>query len=167
MARTSFSGPVASTNGFIPTSRVSVTATGALSAAAVETGYITHTGAGAIVLTLPAPLTVAGPPSVQGIVPRLNAVAGQKLDFVVDCRNGGNVTIAVAAPATAILSDAASTAASAVAFGRVVITGGANGSVGKFTLIFTGGDAAPTVANPQPNQGIPGSATGYVLSRTA
>ena len=55
MARTTFSGPVASTNGFIPTSAVAidVTPAAAITAAQLATGKITSTSAAAVAITLP------------------------------------------------------------------------------------------------------------------
>ena len=168
MARTTFSGPLASANGSIHNGRVSIGATGTISAAALATtGYITCTSVAATTITLPIAVTVAGPPSVQGLVPALNASAGQKFTFIVDNTAGAaNVTIAIAAGAANALSDAATVAASAVAFGRLVVASGVTG-MAQFTLMFTGGLTAPTVANPQPNQALPGTATGYTLTRTA
>ena len=167
MARTTFSGPVASANGSIHNGRVSIGATGTISSAALATtGYITCTSAAATTITLPIAVT-AGVPAVQGLVPALNASAGQKFTFIVDNTAGASaVTIAIAAGAANALSDAATVAASAVAFGRLVVASGVTG-MAQFTLMFTGGLTAPTVANPQPNQALPGTATGYTLTRTA
>ena len=165
MARTTFSGPVASANGSIHNGRVSIGATGTISSAALATtGYITCTSAAATTITLPIAVTAG---VVQGLVPALNASAGQKFTFIVDNTAGASaVTIAIAAGAANALSDAATVAASAVAFGRLVVASGVTG-MAQFTLMFTGGLTAPTVANPQPNQALPGTATGYTLTRTA
>ena len=165
MARTTFSGPLASANGSIHNGRVSIGATGTISAAALATtGYITCTSAAATTITLPIAVTAG---VVQGLVPALNASAGQKFTFIVDNTAGASaVTIAIAAGAANALSDAATVAASAVAFGRLVVASGVTG-MAQFTLMFTGGLTAPTVANPQPNQALPGTATGYTLTRTA
>jgi len=164
MARTTFSGPVASANGSIHNGRVSIGATGTISAAALATtGYITCTSAAATTITLPRALTAAGPPVVQGLVPALIASAGQKFTFIVDNRAGASVvTIAVGTGGT--LSDAANT--TAASFGDVTLASGVRG-MAEFTLMFTGGLTAPTAANPQPNQALPGTATGYTLTRTA
>jgi len=165
MARTTFSGPVASANGSIHNGRVSIGATGTISSAALATtGYITCTSAAVTTITLPIAVTAG---AVQGLVPALNASAGQKFTFIVDNTAGASaVTIAIAAGAANALSDAATVAASAVAFGRLVVASGVTG-MAQFTLMFTGGLTAPTVANPQPNQALPGTATGYTLTRTA
>ena len=169
MARTTFSGPVASNNGFIPTSRFTpdnltpIT----LTAAEVAEGYIAHEGAANITLTLPAAATVAGPPSVQGIVPALNAIAGQTFDFQIDTTAAGAGTLTLVLGAGGSLS-ALATAVGASA-GLLVVAAGATGTA-TFRLTFTGGNTAATfTANipDQPNQGLPGSATGYTLTRIA
>jgi hypothetical protein len=148
MSRTTFSGPVASTNGFIPNKNpnLAVNATAALAADTfVASGYITSTSAGATTITLPTAATM----SVQ-----LGAVAGQEYSFIVNNTAGAsNVTIALGTGGT--LSDAATIAASAVAFGRLVVAAGATG-MAKFTLMFSGGDGVS-----------PASATAYTLTRTA
>jgi hypothetical protein len=149
MSRTTFSGPVASTNGFIPNKNpnLAVNATAALAADTfVASGYITSTSAGATTITLPTAATM----SVQ----QLGAVAGQEYSFIVDNTAGAsNVTIALGTGGT--LSDAATITASAVAFGRLVVAAGATG-MAKFTLMFSGGDGVS-----------PASATAYTLTRTA
>ena len=161
MARTTFSGPLASANGSIHNGRVSIGATGTISAAALATtGYITCTSAAATTITLPIAVTAG---VVQGLVPALNASAGQKFTFIVDNTAGASaVTIAVGTGGT--LSDAANT--TAASFGDVTLASGVRG-MAQFTLMFTGGLTAPTAANPQPNQALPGTATGYTLTRTA
>jgi hypothetical protein len=55
MSRTTFSGPVASTNGFVPTgpSNLAVNATATITAQNLQVGYITSTSAGATTITLP------------------------------------------------------------------------------------------------------------------
>ena len=161
MARTTFSGPLASANGSIHNGRVSIGATGTISAAALATtGYITCTSAAVTTITLPIAVTAG---AVQGLVPALNASAGQKFTFIVDNTAGASaVTIAVGTGGT--LSDAANT--TAASFGDVTLASGVRG-MAQFTLMFTGGLTAPTVANPQPNQALPGTATGYTLTRTA
>ena len=161
MARTTFSGPVASANGSIHNGRVSIGATGTISSAALATtGYITCTSAAVTTITLPIAVTAG---AVQGLVPALNASAGQKFTFIVDNTAGASaVTIAVGTGGT--LSDAANT--TAASFGDVTLASGVRG-MAQFTLMFTGGLTAPTAANPQPNQALPGTATGYTLTRTA
>ena len=154
MSRTTFSGPVASTNGFVPSGpSVAVNATAAITAANLQVGYITSTSAALTTITLPICVTAGG---VAGLATVLGAVRGQQFSFIVDNVAGANnVTIAVAAGATNALSDAATIAASAVAFGRLVVDNGVTG-MAQFTLMFNGGDGV-----------TPGSATGYCLSRTA
>ena len=154
MSRTTFSGPVASTNGFVPSGpSVAINATGTISSAALQVGYVTSTSAGATTITLPICVTAG---AVAGLSNVLGAVRGQQFSFIVDNVAGAsNVTIAVAAGATNALSDAASVTASAVAFGRLVVANGVTG-MAEFTLMFNGGDGV-----------TPGSATGYCLSRTA
>jgi hypothetical protein len=146
MSRTTFSGPVASTNGFVPTGpSVAVNATATITAQNLQVGYITSTSAGATTITLPTAATM----SVQ-----LGAVAGQEYSFIVNNTAGAsNVTIALGTGGT--LSDAATITASAVAFGRLVVAAGATG-MAKFTLMFSGGDGVS-----------PASATAYTLTRTA
>ena len=166
MARTTFSGPVASTNGFIPTSAVAidVTPAAAITAAQLATGKITSTSAAAVAITLPAAATVG---TVQGLVPAVNAVAGQTLDFQIDTQAAGAGTVTVALGAGGALS-ALATAVGASA-GLLVVAAGNTGTA-TFRLTFTGGNTAATfTANipDQPNQGLPGSATGYTLTRIA
>jgi len=167
MARTTFSGPVASNNGFIPTTRFTpdnLAGPTALTAAELATGYIAHEGAANITLTLPAAATVG---TVQGLVPAVNAVAGQTLDFQIDTQAAGAGTVTVALGAGGALS-ALATAVGASA-GLLVVAAGNTGTA-TFRLTFTGGNTAATfTANipDQPNQGLPGSATGYTLTRIA
>ena len=63
MSRTTFSGPVASTNGFIPTSFVAidVTPAAAITVAQLTTGKITSTSAAAVAITLPTDLDILSP----------------------------------------------------------------------------------------------------------
>jgi hypothetical protein len=170
MARTTFSGPVLSTNGFIggtaPESRVSINATGVASATALATTrYITSTSLAGTTITLPLAVTAGGAPTVIGMVNALNAKAGDSFDFIVDNTGGANnVIVAVGVGGT--LSDAAQIAGSAVAFGRLTVQAGVRG-MAKFTLMFTGGLVAATVARPQPPLSQPGTATGYTITRTA
>ena len=166
MARTTFSGPVASDNGFIPTSRFTpdnltpIT----LTAAEVAEGYIAHEGAANITLTLPAAATVG---TVQGLVPALNAIAGQTFDFQIDTSFAGAGTVTLVLGGGGSLS-ALATAVGASA-GLLVVAAGGTGTA-TFRLTFTGGNTAATfTANipNQPVQGTPGTATGYTLTRTA
>ena len=165
MARTTFSGPVASNNGYIPTTRFTpdnLAGPTALTAAELATGYIAHEGAANITLTLPRAVTAG---TVQGIVQQLNAVAGQTFDFQIDAQTAGAGTVTVALGAAGALS-ALATAVGASA-GLLVVAAGNTGTA-TFRLTFTGGNPAATfTANipNQPNQGAPNSATGYTLTR--
>ena len=169
MARTTFSGPVASNNGYIPTTRFTPDnlAATTLTAAELATGYIAHEGAANITLTLPRAVSTAVGvvPAIQGIVQQLNAVAGQTFDFQIDAQTAGAGTVTVALGAAGALS-ALATAVGASA-GLLVVAAGNTGTA-TFRLTFTGGNPAATfTANipNQPNQGAPNSATGYTLTR--
>ena len=171
MARTTFSGPVASNNGYIPTTRFTPDnlAATTLTAAELATGYIAHEGAANITLTLPRAVSTAVGvvPAIQGIVQQLNAVAGQTFDFQIDAQTAGAGTVTVALGAAGALS-ALATAVGASA-GLLVVAAGNTGTA-TFRLTFTGGNPAATfTANipNQPNQGAPNSATGYTLTRIA
>jgi hypothetical protein len=171
MARTTFSGPVASNNGYIPTTRFTpdnLAGPTALTAAELATGYIAHEGAANITLTLPRAVSTAVGvvPAIQGIVQQLNAVAGQTFDFQIDAQTAGAGTVTVALGAAGALS-ALATAVGASA-GLLVVAAGNTGTA-TFRLTFTGGNPAATydganIPN-QPNQGAPNSATGYTLTR--
>jgi hypothetical protein len=166
MARTTFSGPVASNNGFIPTTRFTPDnlAATTLIASELATGYIAHEGGANITLTLPRAVTAVAD---VGMVSQLNAVAGQTFDFQIDTQAAGAGTVTLALGAGGALS-ALATAVGASA-GLLVVAAGNTGTA-TFRLTFTGGNRAATfTANipDQPNQGIPGSATGYTLTRTA
>ena len=92
MARTTFSGPVVSQNGFItdhtPGSANAVNATGTATAAQVASGYITSTSAAATVITLPTGTLLGA---------AVSATQGTVLDLFIDNTAGANtVTIAVA-----------------------------------------------------------------------
>ena len=152
MSRSTFSGPVASTNGFVPTGpSVAINATATITAQNLQVGYVTSTSAAATTITLPITTTAGG---VTGISQQLGAVRGQQFSFIVD-NTGGADDVTIALGTGGSLSDAATITASAVAFGRVVVANGATG-MAQFTLMFTGGDGV-----------TPGSATGYTLTRTA
>ena len=150
MARTTFSGPVASTNGFIPTSAVAidVTPAAAITAAQLATGKITSTSAAAVAITLPAAATAG---TVQGLVPAVNAVAGQEFIFIVDNTAGANTVTLTLGAGGAVSGLGAAVGAT---FGLLTIT--AAQDVAKCSLIFTGGDGI-----------TPGSATGYRYTRLA
>lgn len=139
MARTTFSGPVVSQNGFISGAQVTaanaVNATGTASAAQVASGYITSTSALATTITLPTGTLLGA---------ALNATQGTTMELVVDNTAGANaVTIAVAT--NGILSSAA--ADTPGSFGDLTIAAGATG-IGRFTIMFS-------------------SPTAYVFTRTA
>ena len=134
-----------------PDQPIAATATATITAQNLQVGYITSTSGAATTITLPI-TTTAG--AVTGVSQQMLAVRGQQFSFIVDNTGGANnVTIALGTGGS--LSDAATIAASAVAFGRLVVASGATG-MAQFTMMFTGGDGVS-----------PGSATGYTLTRTA
>jgi hypothetical protein len=139
MARTTFSGPVISSNGFItdhaPTSANAINATATATAAQVATGYITSTSAAATTITLPTGTLLGA---------ALSATQGTVFDLFIDNTAGADVvTIAVAT--NGILSTAA--ADTAGSFGDLTVAAGATG-LARFTIMFS-------------------SATAYVFTRTA
>ena len=139
MARTTFSGPVISSNGFItdhtPTSANAINATATATAAQVATGYITSTSAAATTITLPTGTLLGA---------ALGATQGTVFDLFIDNTPGADfVTIAVAT--NGILSTAA--ADTAGSFGDLTVAAGATG-LARFTIMFS-------------------SATAYVFTRTA
>jgi hypothetical protein len=171
MARTTFSGPVASTNGFIPTSRHTQSTVATLTAAQLATGYISGNSAAATNYTITLPRAVSTAPGVlpaiQGISNLLNAVAGQTFDFVVNNTNGLSIITIAVGTAGVLSSLAAAVGASA---GLLTIPVSATAATATFRLTFTGGETAPGAggaAPTQPVQGTPGSATGYTLTRIA
>ena len=137
MARTTFSGPVVSQNGFITdhVSTQAINATATATAAQVAAGYITSTSAAATTITLPTGTAL-------GAV--LGATQGTSLDLFIDNTAGAN-TVTVAVNTNAVLSSAA--ADTAGSFGDLTIASGATG-IGRFTLMFS-------------------SATAYTFTRTA
>ena len=143
MSRTTFSGPVASTNGFIPTSFVAINVTPgvALTVAQLATGKITSTSAAAVAITLPTAALLS-----TGIA----AVAGQEFIFIVDNTGGNTVTLTLGAGGAV----SGLGAAVGATFGLLTIT--AAQDIAKCSLIFTGGDGI-----------TPGSATGYRYTRLA
>ena len=139
MARTTFSGPVISSNGFItdhaPTSANAINATATATAAQVATGYITSTSAAATTITLPTGTLLGA---------ALSATQGTVFDLFIDNTAGADVvTIAVAT--NGILSTAA--ADTAGSFGDLTVAAGATG-LARFTIMFS-------------------SATAYAFTRTA
>jgi hypothetical protein len=139
MARTTFSGPVESQNGFItdhsPTSANAVNATGTATAAQVASGYITSTSALATTITLPTGTLLGA---------AVNATQGTVLDLFIDNTAGAN-TVTIAVATNGILSTAA--ADTAGSFGDLTIASGATG-LARFTIMFS-------------------SPTAYVFTRTA
>lgn len=139
MARTTFSGPVVSQNGFItdhsPTSANAVNATGTATAAQVASGYITSTSALATTITLPTGTLLGA---------AVNATQGTVLDLFIDNTAGAN-TVTIAVATNGILSTAA--ADTAGSFGDLTVAAGATG-LARFTIMFS-------------------SSTAYVFTRTA
>jgi len=139
MARTTFSGPVVSSNGFItdhsPTSANAIDATGTATAAQVASGYITSTSAAATTITLPTGTLLGA---------AVGATQGTVLDLFID-NTAGASTVTVAVATNGILSTAA--ADTAGSFGDLTIAAGATG-LARFTIMFS-------------------SATTYVFTRTA
>lgn len=137
MARTTFSGPVVSQNGFIVDHNTTqaINATGTATAAQVAAGYITSTSALATTITLPTGTALGA---------AVSATQGTVLDLYIDNTAGAN-TVTVAVNTNAILSTAA--ADTAGSFGDLTIAAGATG-LARFTIMFS-------------------SATAYVFTRTA
>ena len=139
MARTTFSGPVVSQNGFIqghqPTAFNAINATGTATAAQVADGYITSTSASPTTITLP---------TGTDLGTALGASRGTVLDLFID-NTAGASTVTVAVNTNAILSSAA--ADTAGSFGDLTIAAGATG-LARYTIMFS-------------------SATAYVFTRTA
>jgi len=140
MARTTFSGPVRSLNGFIgnlvanPTvSAINATATA--TAAEVAAGYITSTSAAATAITLPTGTLLGA---------ALGAVQGTVFDLYVD-NTAGASTVTMVVAVNGILSSAATDTPGS--FGDLTIAAGATG-IARFTLMFA-------------------SATAYTFTRTA
>jgi hypothetical protein len=139
MARTTFSGPVISLNGFIvdhtPGSANAINATATATAAQVATGYITSTSAAATTITLPTGTLLGA---------ALSATKGTVFDLFID-NTGGASTVTIAVATNGILSTAA--ADTAGSFGDLTVAAGVTG-LARFTIMFS-------------------SATAYVFTRTA
>ncbi|NBS67694.1 hypothetical protein EBT31_02120 [bacterium] len=139
MARTTFSGPVVSQNGFIqghqPTALNAINTTGTATAAQVADGYITSTSAAPVTITLP---------TGTDLGTALGASRGTVLDLFID-NTAGASTVTVAVNTNAVLSTAAVDTAGS--FGDLTIASGATG-LARFTLMFS-------------------SATAYTFTRTA
>jgi hypothetical protein len=140
MARSTFSGPVSSQNGFIvghqPTALNAINATATATAAQVADGYITSTSAAATTITLPTGTLLGA---------ALGATRGTSFDLFIDNTAGAN-TVTIAVATNGILSAAAAAGAAAGA-GLLTVPSGVTG-VACFSIMFS-------------------SATAYVFSRTA
>jgi hypothetical protein len=139
MARTTFSGPVVSQNGFIqghqPTSANAINSDATATAAQVADGYITSTSAAPTTITLP---------TGTALGTAIGASRGTVLDLFID-NTAGASTVTVAVNTNAVLSSAAVDTAGS--FGDLTIAAGATG-LARFTLMFS-------------------SATAYTFTRTA
>jgi len=145
MARTTFSGPVASTNGFIGNiagsgsithgTTAAINATATATAAEVATGWITSTSAAATTITLPTGTLLGA---------ALGAVKGTVFDLYID-NTGGVNTVTIAAATNGVVSTAGVDTAGS--FGDLTVASGATG-LARFTLMFS-------------------SATAYAFTRTA
>jgi hypothetical protein len=139
MARTTFSGPVRSLDGFITGHMVDTTnainATATATAAQVAEGYITSTSAAATTITLPTGTLLGA---------QLNATKGTSTELFIDNTAGAN-TVTIAAATNGILSTAA--VDSSTSFGDLTVASGVTG-LARFTIMFS-------------------SPTAYVFTRTA
>ena len=137
MARTTFSGPVVSQNGFIVDHNTTqaINATATATAAQVAAGYITSTSAAATTITLPTGTLLGA---------AVSATQGTVLDLFID-NTAGASTVTVAVATNGILSAAAVDTAGS--FGDLTVTAGATG-LARYTIMFS-------------------SATAYVFTRTA
>jgi hypothetical protein len=140
MAKTSFSGPVASANGFegnvtgnltgsvavgvVTHTPVAINATATATAAQVASGYITSTSAAATTITLPTGTLLGA---------ELGATKGTVHELYIDNTAGAN-TVTVAVAVNGILSAAA--AAVGASFGLLTVPSGVTG-VARFTLMFS------------------------------
>ena len=114
-----------------------VNATGTLTAAQVDGGYITCTSTSAVTMTLPTGTLLGA---------QLGAKQGDIFDLYIDnTASSGSGVVTVAVSTNAIKSDAGNTTAGS--FGQLTVAVGATG-IGRFTLMFT-------------------SPTAYVFTRTA
>ncbi len=149
MARTTFSGPVKSNNGFegsitgnmagtgvvTHATKAAINATATATAAEVATGYITSTSAAATTITMPTGTLLGA---------ALGASQGYVHELYID-NTAGASTVTMAVGTNAILSTAA--ADTAGSFGDLTVAAGATG-LARYTLMFS-------------------SATAYVITRTA
>lgn len=145
MARSTWSGPIVSLNGFIGNSDVgivthsttqAINATATATAAQVATGYITSTSAAPTTITLPTGTLLGA---------ALGAAKGMVHELYID-NTAGASTVTVAVATNGILSAAAAAGAGA-GFGLLTVPAGVTG-LARFTIVFT-------------------SATAYVFTRTA
>ena len=129
MARTTFSGPVVSQNGFLtePTA-AAINATAAATAAQVATGYITSTSAAATNITFPTGTLLGA---------ELGATSGTVFELVVD-NTGGASVVTMVVGVNAIVSDAGTTTAGS--FGDLTIAAGVTG-MARYTLLFSSATA--------------------------
>ena len=139
MARTTFSGPVVSQNGFIqghqPTALNAINVSGTATPAQVADGYITSTSVAPVTVTLPTGTDLGA---------AIGAARGTVLDLFID-NTAGASTVTVAVNTNAVLSGAA--ADTPGSFGDLTIPAGPTG-LARFTLMFS-------------------SATAYTFTRTA
>lgn len=137
MARTTFSGPVVSQNGFIVDHNTTqaINATATATAAQVVAGYITSTSAAATAITLPTGTLLGA---------AVSATQGTVLDLFID-NTAGASTVTIVVATDGILSTAA--ADTPGSFGDLTVAAGATG-LARFTIMFS-------------------SKTAYVFTRTA
>lgn len=128
MARTTFSGPVVSQNGFIQghdlVAANAVNATATATAAQVASGYITSTSAAPTTITLP---------TGTDLGKAIGAARGTVLDLFID-NTAGSSTVTIAVNTNAVLSTAAVDTAGS--FGDLTVASGATG-LARYTLMFS------------------------------
>jgi hypothetical protein len=137
MARTTFTGPVVSKNGFVDghANPAAINSTATATAAQVATGYITSTSASATTITLPTGTLLGA---------ALGATQGTVLDLYID-NTAGASTVTIAIATNGVLSSAAVDTAGS--FGDLTVASGVTG-LARFTIMFS-------------------SATAYAFTRTA
>jgi len=142
MARTTFSGPVVSQNGFItdhtPGAANAINATATATAAQVASGYITSTSVGTVTITLPTGTLLGA---------ALSATQGTVLDLFIDNTAGASIVTVAVATNGVLSTGAVDASAGAGTFGDLTIASGATG-LARFTIMFS-------------------SATAYAFTRTA
>lgn len=117
---------IASASGHGSTAAINTTAT--VTAAQLQTGYLTSTSAAAVTMTLPTG-TLLGT--------QLGASQGTIFRFYVDNTAGAN-TVTIAPAVNGIVSSAG--VSNAASFGLLTITSGVTG-VGEFTIMFSSATA--------------------------